>query len=219
MAEQAYTEHRYGHYGGTTRVKPARSGGAEKYRSTESAMGDKMRYNVTRFEGESNSVHTDDGGETTDYKAAYSYVTNAAQRIADTNTGRNTGVAYIYDSTLSPGGKITDEQAVQLVDAYKADLESRGLRVGGMTYTIHQNTQNTHVHMMYATNRTIQHNENKTNKVQMAKEADKLRSPEQAREWQAQQERAAERKAQRQATRSTRSTEDDHDTRSRGRGR
>lgn len=200
-------------------MKPARTGGAEKYRATDSAMSDKMRYNVTRFEGEQNTVHCDNGEEMTEHKAAYTYVQEAAQHIADTNTGRNKGKAYIYDSTMSPGGRFSDEQAAQMVEAYRADLERRGMRVEGMTYVVHQNTQNTHVHMMYATNRTIQQGENAGNKREMAREADNLRTPEQARDWQAQQERAARMKAQRQeAKRSTRSTDDHDDTRS-SRGR
>ena len=214
MAEQAYTEHRYGHHGGTTRVKPARTGGTEKYRSTRSAMGDKMRYAITRFSGEENTAHCSDGTETTDHCAAYQHVSDAAQRIADTS---KRGAAYIYDTTLSPGGQFTDEQAAQLVDAYRADLEARGVRVEGMTYVVHQNTRNTHIHMLYATQKTVQHGDNRGNKRSMAQEADKLRTPEQAREWQAAQERAAEQTAQRQAARSTRSSQDDHDTRSRGR--
>lgn len=171
-------------------------------------MGDKIRYAITRFAGEENTAHCSDGTETTDHRVAYQHVSDAAQRIADSS---QRGAAYIYDTTLSPGGQFTDEQAAQLVDAYRADLEARGVRVEGMTYVVHQNTRNTHVHLLYATQKTIQHGDNRGNKRVMAREADKLRTPEQAREWQAAQERAAERMAQRQAVRTTRSSQDDHD--------
>lgn len=211
MSEQAYTEHRYGTHGGATKVKPARSGGQEKYRSTESAMSDKMRYNVTRFEGEQNTVHCDNGEETTDYRAAYEYVKEAAQRIADEKTtGRYKHQSYIYDTTMSPGGRFSDEQAAHMVQAYKEDLQSRGIRVEGMTYVIHQNTQNTHVHMMYATDKTLQRTDNAQNKVQMAREADKLRTPEQAREWKEQQQQAQQKEAR---------TREDHDDTRSSRGR
>ena len=206
MSEQAYTEHRYGWANGQTKVKPARTKGAEKYRSTDSAMSDKMRYNVTRFSGEQNAVHSaDESGDTastTDYRAAYQGVQQGAAKIAaESRTGR----AAIYDTTLSPGGRLTDDQAHQLAAIYKADLERRGYRVEGMTYAIHQGTKNTHLHMMYATQKTIQKADNAGNKREMATQADKLRTAEQRREWAAEQARSA---AQRAATRTqTRTTE------------
>lgn len=156
MSEHVYVSHRYGHHGGSIKVL---SRGGAKYRSTEGAMIDKARYNETRFSGEKNTAYNEegqviDGG----YRAAYLHTRNGAESVAKTNlTGRSRGKAYVYDSTINPGaGRLIDEKAHQIAQRYVEELRERGYRVEGYQYTIHQGTEHTHIHAMYASHKTIQ---------------------------------------------------------------
>lgn len=150
-----YIQHRYGRYGGTIKVQGR--GGNTSHRSTESAMLDKCRYAQTRFAGETNTLYDADGGDLGDYRAAYQHTAQAAEQLATTNTGRSKGVSYIYDTTINPGsGKFSNQAAHQLASRFVEELTSKGYQVGGVQYAIHQGTDHTHIHMMYATSKTLQ---------------------------------------------------------------
>ena len=151
-----YIEHKYGHAGGNIKVQ-SKSGNS--YRSTSSAMLDKCRYNETRFAGEHNDLYTErgeviEGG----YRAAFQYTSQAAQKLASENvTGRSKGKAYIYDSTINPGaGRLSEEAAHRMAQDYRGELEARGYKIDGYQYAIHQGTEHTHIHTMYASSKTLQ---------------------------------------------------------------
>lgn len=119
-------------------------------------MGDKCRYNQTRFAGEENAIYDEDGEVIEGgHSEAFERTSQGAEELQE--TGGNKGRAYIYDTTINPGlGTMSDEQAHQLVQAFREELERDGHQVEGLQYAIHQNTQHTHVHVMYATQKTLQ---------------------------------------------------------------
>lgn len=156
MSEHVYVDHRYGHHNGAIKFDTK---GGSKYRSTDDAMLDKARYNETRFSGERNVIHSEEGVPIEGgYKAAYAHTRAGADRVAATNTsGRSRGRAYVYDTTVNPGvGRLSDEAAHRLGQAFAEELRARGYRVEGYHYTVHQNTDHTHLHVMFASHKTIQ---------------------------------------------------------------
>lgn len=183
MPDTAYVTSRYGAQGGQCKVKSSGKRGAPaKYRSTEQAMSDKCRYNETRFAGESNTMY-DEHGDVIEggHVEAYERTSAAAEELRE--TGGNKGRAYIYDTTINPGlGMVSDEQAHQLVQAFKEELERDGHRVEGLQYTIHQNTNHTHVHVMYATQKTIQKKTAHGLPRRMRQHADRIHEQHQVRE-------------------------------------
>ena len=183
MAETAYVTNRYGAQGGQCKVKSSGKHGAPaKYRDTAQAMSDKCRYNQTRFAGESNAMYDEhgdviEGGHT----KAYERTSAAAEELRE--TGGNKGRAYIYDTTVNPGlGVVSDEQAHRWVQALKEELERDGHRVEGLQYTIHQNTNHTHVHVMYATQKTLQKKTARALPHRMREHADRIHEQHQIRE-------------------------------------
>ena len=156
MANSVYLHHRYGTHGGMARIRVGRGGMAE--RSTEKVMTDKSRYNETRFQGEANALYVEGGEQLPGYREAYAYTNRAALQLsAEHIKGRSAGKSYVYDTTINSGdGRISREEMHSIVGAYKAELEARGYRVGGLQYAIHDNGNHTHAHVMYATQRTIQ---------------------------------------------------------------
>jgi hypothetical protein len=179
MASGVYIHHRYGTYGGTARVGASGSG------LTTKVMTDKCRYNETRFRGEQHALYLEGGEQLPDYRAAYACTERAASQIAAEHTGgRSAGKSYIYDTTLNAGdGRISQEEMHGVVSAYRAELEARGYRVGGLQYAIHNNGSHTHAHLMYAVQRTVQRADDRELKITMrahteqAKEHDQHRTP------------------------------------------
>jgi len=174
-----YVHHRYGTHNGMAKIKLAKGGSAE--RSTQKVMTDKARYNQTRFQGEDNPLYAEGAEPISDYQAAYTYTSQAADRIAaEHRKGRSAGKAYIYDTTLNAGdGRVSREEMHGVISAYKAEMEARGYIVGGLQYAIHDNGHHTHVHLMYATQRTMQRTDDRSLKTVMRSHTDQAKQRDQ----------------------------------------
>jgi hypothetical protein len=181
MASGVYLYHRYGTHGGTARIRVGRGDMAE--RSTEKVMTDKSRYNETRFQGEANALYAEGGEQLQGYREAYAYTSQAAVRIsAEHIKGRSAGKSYIYDTTINAGdGRISREEMHGIISAYKAELEARGYRVGGLQYAIHDNGNHTHAHVMYATQRTLQRVDDRSLKSVMRTHTEQAKEHDQSR--------------------------------------
>lgn len=180
MAKGVYLHHRYGTQGGMAKIKVSKGATAE--RATQKVMLDKCRYNETRFQGESNELFASGGEVLADYKQAYELTSVAASGIAAAHKGgRSAGKAYVYDTTINAGdGRISREEMHGIIDAYKAELETRGYIVGGLQYAIHDNGNHTHAHVMYATQRTIQRADDRSLKTVMRTHAEQAKDRDQA---------------------------------------
>ncbi|GAA4012623.1 hypothetical protein GCM10022631_25430 [Deinococcus rubellus] len=182
MNSGVYVHHRYGTHNGSAKIKLAKGASAE--RSTQKVMTDKARYNQTRFQGEDNPLYAEGAELISDYQAAYTYTSQAADQIAAQHCkGRSAGKAYIYDTTLNAGdGRVSCEEMHGVISAYKAEMEARGYTIGGLQYAIHDNGHHTHAHLMYATQRTIQRADDRSVKTVMrshteqAKQRDQLKT-------------------------------------------
>jgi hypothetical protein len=180
MASGVYLHHRYGTHGGSARIRVERGGMAE--RSTEKVMSDKSRYNETRFQGETNALYAEGGEQLSGYREAYAYTSRAAVQISAEHTkGRSAGKSYVYDTTINAGdGRVSQEEMHGIVSAYKAELEARGYRVGGLQYAIHDNGNHTHAHVMYATQRTLQRADDRSLKTVMRTHSEQAKERDQA---------------------------------------
>lgn len=173
MTKGVYLHHRYGTQGGSAQIKTGK--GTTAQRATEKVMLDKVRYNETRFVGESNALYAEGGEILPGYRAAYQHTSEAADRIAQAHTkGRSAGKSYVYDTTINAGdGRVSYEEMHAIVGAYKNELEVRGYKVGGLQYALHNNGSHTHAHVMYATDRTIQRVDDRSLKTVMRTHAER----------------------------------------------
>ncbi|TSA79536.1 hypothetical protein FNU79_17755 [Deinococcus detaillensis] len=176
--EKCRTHHRYGRHGGTARVKGrGRHQGVTTERKTDVTMADKSRYNATRFSKENYALYDADGEAIRGgHQEAFAQTREAADHIQVMAKGRNKGRAYIYDTEISPGnGRLSDQSAHRITAEYIEVLRSQGHQVEGVQYVIHQNTQHTHVHLMFATQKTIQKSDDRSAKYKLREVADRLR--------------------------------------------
>jgi hypothetical protein len=68
-----------------------------------------------------------------------------------------------------------------VVSAYRAELEARGYRIGGLHYAIHDNGSHTHAHLMYAVQRTVQRADDRELKITMRTHTEQAKEHDQAR--------------------------------------
>lgn len=85
----------------------------------------------------------------------------AARQLAELKRkGRSHSRTYLYDSVINPGvGRMTDPAGHALMKAFCSELTSRDYFMGGLQYAVHHDTEHTHLHAVYALNKTLQLND------------------------------------------------------------
>ena len=139
----------YGRHGGQ-----AKTGGSTQGQTTAQFVANKAHYAEGRGEGEHNALYREGGERLDDWQEMRDTVNEAAQDIADESERSR---AYVVDVMISSGDERIDHEDMHAVaSSYAEEMRERGYQVEGYTYAIHDNGDHTHVHAMYATDKTPQ---------------------------------------------------------------